>query len=198
MDSEIKIDYTDDDIKQIIRYRIYNDRPIGTNLEESKRKKEILCNRVKTLSPIIETLVRHGQMFHDVHMLSPDFIRTNDRNGHLKFIISKNNVIDFGIKLTGDEVFDMPEEALFDIEQQTLIENGCSFQLLKDRGIKNIEIEYTPCFKGLFDNLMSMKYNTEYTTCVVPDVFLDWIIFDIRSFTENFYQWVKTMNKGEI
>ena len=199
MGKKIKIDYTDNDIKEIIRSRIYKNGLISTDLKESKYKNEILCNRVKSLLPTMQTIVRHGQMFHDVHMLSPDFMRTNKRHGHLKFIINDQNKVEFGIKLIDDEVFDIPESALCDIEQKCLIDDGLTFQLLKDTKVKNIEIEYTPIMLGTcFSNTMSIGYNTNLRFCAVPDVFLDWIIFDICSFTENFYQWVTSMSNGEI
>lgn len=196
------IRYDTEEIKEIIRNRIFVGGLFSMDLKqkELKEKRSILCKRVESLIPIIDKLNEHAQLFNEVNLLSSDFTRTNPRNEHLKFIPHKQYVC-VGIKKEGDEVYDIPEEALLILEECLTSNVGLTFQELKDQNRKDITVTYEPDvfnseegYAGYAQiSLYGNTFNAE-----VPNMFLDWIIFGLEPFAINFYSWIDNMKKSYL
>ena len=188
------IRYSNDEIEEIIRSNIFIGGLFGKDLnqKELNEKRSILCNRVKSLMPIIKKLNEQGQLFNKVNLLSPDFMRSNPKNEHLKFILYKS-CVHVGIKKEGNEVYEIPKEALLVLESKLYEYTGYTFSELEEKKVNNISVKYDPV-----DNMETtiIRLQSQIYEATTPNMFLDWIIFGLEPFASNFYSWIDSFKKS--
>ena len=187
------ITFSNDEIKKIIKNKIFKDRLISHDLyqKEIDEQRVILCKRIESIIPIIITLIEQASMFNNVNLLSSDFTRANPENEHLRFVVGNTGGIEFGIKKEGKEVYDIPREALLIMESKIEFNFGITFKEMEKRGIDDISVEFLAPYianydKGIPANTL-IKIGTNAFSVNTPNMFLDWIIFGLKPFTRNFY-----------
>lgn len=198
------ITFTDDEIKKIIRAKIFKDGLFSQDLrqKEINEQRVILCKRIESIMPIIITLIDHASMFSDVNLLSSDFTSSNPENGHLRFVVGDTGGIEFGIKKEGKEVYDIPREALLIMEDAIEFNLGLSFNEMKQKGIEDISVEFLAPYianydKGIPANSL-IRIGTNLFSANTPNMFLDWIISGLEPFTRNFYERVSDLAKAYL
>ena len=198
------VTFSNDEIKKIIRTKIFKDGLFSHDLHQKEidEQRVILCKRIVSIMPIINTLIEQASMFNDVNLLSSDFTRTNPENEHLRFVVGKTGGIEFGIKKEGKEVYDIPREALLIMESKIEFNLGMTFKEMEQRGIDDISVEFLDPYIANYDKGIPadalIKIGTNAFSVDTPNMFLDWIIFGLEPFTRNFYGWISDLAKAYL